>query len=36
VAGLKDRGIAFRSLTGQMDTTTQQGELLFHVFGALA
>jgi DNA invertase Pin-like site-specific DNA recombinase len=36
VNGLKERGIAFRSLTEQMDTTTPQGELLFHVFGALA
>jgi DNA invertase Pin-like site-specific DNA recombinase len=36
VNGLKDRGIAFRSLTEQMDTTTPQGEFLFHVFGALA
>ncbi len=36
VSGLKDRGIAFRSLTEQMDTTTPQGEFLFHVFGALA
>jgi DNA invertase Pin-like site-specific DNA recombinase len=36
VTGLKDRSIAFRSLTEQMDTTTPQGELLFHVFGALA
>jgi DNA invertase Pin-like site-specific DNA recombinase len=35
VADLKTRGIAFRSLTEQMDTTTQ-GEFLFHVFGALA
>src|SRR5271167_2918990 len=33
---LKARGIAFRSLTEQMDTTTPQGEFLFHVFGALA
>jgi len=33
---LESRGIAFRSLTEQMDTTTPQGELLFHVFGALA
>ena len=32
---LKDRGIAFRSLTEQMDTTTPQSEFLFHVFGAL-
>jgi DNA invertase Pin-like site-specific DNA recombinase len=36
VNGLKDRQIAFRSLTEQMDTTTPQGEFLFHVFGALA
>ena len=33
---LKARGIAFRSLTERMDTTTPQGEFLFHVFGALA
>jgi DNA invertase Pin-like site-specific DNA recombinase len=33
---LKDRGIAFRSLTEQMDTTTPRGEFLFHIFGALA
>jgi DNA invertase Pin-like site-specific DNA recombinase len=36
VIDLKKRGIAFRSLTEQMDTTTPQGEFLFHVFGALA
>ncbi len=36
VTDLKTRGIAFRSLTEQMDTTTPQGEFLFHVFGALA
>ncbi len=36
VNGLRARGIAFRSLTEQMDTTTPQGEFLFHVFGALA
>jgi DNA invertase Pin-like site-specific DNA recombinase len=36
VNDLKERGIAFRSLTKQMDTTTPQGEFLFHVFGALA
>ncbi len=36
VTDLKTRGVAFRSLTEQMDTTTPQGELLFHVFGALA
>jgi DNA invertase Pin-like site-specific DNA recombinase len=36
VNGLKERGVAFRSLTEQMDTTTPQGVFLFHVFGALA
>lgn len=36
VTTLKDRGVAFRSLTEGMDTTTASGELLFHVFGALA
>src|SRR4051812_43148847 len=33
---LKKRGIAFWSLTEQMDTTTSHGELLFHLFGSLA
>lgn len=36
VADLKGRGVAFRSLTEQMDTTTPHGELLFSIFGALA
>jgi DNA invertase Pin-like site-specific DNA recombinase len=36
VAGLREKGIGFRSLTEQMDTTTPHGELLFHLFGALA
>jgi DNA invertase Pin-like site-specific DNA recombinase len=36
VTDLKARGIGFRSLTEQMDTTTPQGEFLFHIFGALA
>src|SRR5271168_750150 len=36
VNDLKARKIGFRSLTEQMDTTTPQGEFLFHVFGALA
>ena len=36
VSALKTRGIAFRSLTEQMDTTTPEGEFLFHIFGALA
>ena len=36
VTGLRERGVAFRSLTEQMDTTTPHGELLFSIFGALA
>jgi DNA invertase Pin-like site-specific DNA recombinase len=36
IADLKTKNVAFRSLTEQMDTTTPQGEFLFHVFGALA
>src|SRR5580704_8838630 len=36
VTDLKARGIAFRSLTEQMDTTTPQGKFLFHIFGSLA
>lgn len=33
---LKEKNVAFRSLTEGMDTTTASGELLFHVFAALA
>lgn len=33
---LKERGVAFRSLTEQMDTTTPHGEFLFNIFGSLA
>ena len=36
VTSLKDKQVAFRSLTEGMDTTMASGELLFHVFGALA
>lgn len=36
VTGLKERGVGFRSLTESVDTTTAMGELLFHIFGALA
>ena len=36
VKTLKDKRVAFRSLTEGMDTTTSSGELLLHVFGALA
>lgn len=33
---LKSNGVGFRSITEGMDTLTASGELLFHVFGALA
>jgi DNA invertase Pin-like site-specific DNA recombinase len=33
---LQDRGVGFRSLTEQIDTTTSGGKLIFHVFAALA
>ena len=36
VTDLRDRGIGFKSLTEQIDTTTPGGKLVFHVFGALA
>jgi DNA invertase Pin-like site-specific DNA recombinase len=36
ITGLRTKGVGFRSLTEQMDTTTAHGELLFHLFGALA
>src|SRR5690242_12217177 len=36
VAELAERGIGFKSLTEQIDTTTSGGKLVFHVFGALA
>jgi len=36
VEGLGKRGIGFRSLTEQFDTTTPGGKLTFHIFGALA
>jgi len=36
VADLATRGIGFKSLTEQIDTTTPGGKLIFHVFGALA
>ena len=36
VAELQGRGVGFRSLTEQIDTTTPGGKLIFHVFGALA
>jgi DNA invertase Pin-like site-specific DNA recombinase len=36
IATLHDRGIGFKSLTEQIDTTTSSGKLIFHIFGALA
>ncbi|WP_010301873.1 recombinase family protein [Candidatus Odyssella thessalonicensis] len=36
ITTLHKKGISFRSLTEQMDTTTPHGELLFSLFGALA
>ena len=36
ITELNERGIGFRSLTEQIDTTTSGGKLIFHVFGALA
>lgn len=33
---LKDRGIALLSLEEKIDTTAAAGELVFHVFGAIA
>ena len=36
INNLHEKGIAFRSLTEQMDTTTPHGELLFQLFGSLA
>jgi DNA invertase Pin-like site-specific DNA recombinase len=36
VRNLEQRGIGFKSLTEQIDTTTSGGKLIFHVFAALA
>jgi DNA invertase Pin-like site-specific DNA recombinase len=36
VNDLYGRGIGFRSLTENIDTTTPGGKLIFHIFGALA
>jgi DNA invertase Pin-like site-specific DNA recombinase len=36
VHDLEKRGVAFKSLTESIDTTTSGGKLFFHIFGALA
>src|SRR3954471_7817220 len=36
IRDLQERGVGFRSLQEQIDTTTSGGKLIFHVFGALA
>ena len=36
VRSLEVSGVGFRSLTEQLDTTTPNGRLIFHLFGALA
>ncbi|MFZ1543573.1 MAG: recombinase family protein [Candidatus Microthrix parvicella] len=36
VTSLDTRGIGFRSISENIDTTTAGGRLIFHVFGALA
>ena len=36
IADLSDKGIGFRSLQENMDTTTSGGRLIFHIFGSLA
>jgi DNA invertase Pin-like site-specific DNA recombinase len=33
---LDEKGVGFKSLTEQIDTTTSGGKLIFHIFGALA
>jgi DNA invertase Pin-like site-specific DNA recombinase len=36
MTSLEERGIGFKSLTENSDTTTSGGKLIFHIFGALA
>ena len=36
VTELGERGVQFRSLTEQIDTTSPGGRLMFHIFGAMA
>src|SRR5262249_43087115 len=36
VTSLKEKSVAFKSLTENIDTSTAPGHLVFHIFGALA
>ncbi len=36
VTKLQGRGVAFKSITENIDTSTATGQLVFHIFGALA
>jgi DNA invertase Pin-like site-specific DNA recombinase len=36
MTALEERGIGFKSLTENIDSTTSGGKLIFHIFGALA
>jgi DNA invertase Pin-like site-specific DNA recombinase len=36
VSSLKQQGVAFKSITENIDTATATGQLVFHIFGALA
>src|SRR5215212_6101191 len=36
ITAIDERGVGFKSLTENIDTTTSGGKLVFHIFGALA
>src|SRR5260221_179988 len=36
ITSLSNKGIGFKSITENIDTTTSGGKLIFHIFGALA